>query len=60
MLNAFRILYVIPPIGDAKQLDTPRAQAAARISVLRDSFYKRYVKKFVRLNECEALHVVVV
>lgn len=32
---------IIPPMGEAKQLETPRAQAAARISVLRDSFCKK-------------------
>ena len=32
-------------MGDAKQLDTPRAQAAARISVLRDSFCNVNIKK---------------
>lgn len=32
------MLAQVPPMGEAKQLETPKAQAAARISVLRDSF----------------------
>ena len=33
-------LFIVPPIGDPKQLDTPTAHAAANISVFLDSFCK--------------------
>jgi hypothetical protein len=32
-------MYILPPIGAANVQATPTAQAAASISVLRDSFY---------------------
>lgn len=33
------IIFCLPPMGAAKQVPRPKAQAAANISVLRDSFW---------------------
>ena len=42
-INIIIIILYRPPIGEPKQLETPTAQAAASISVFRDSFWNKRI-----------------
>ena len=56
-INIIIIILYRPPTGEPKQLETPTAQAAASISVFRDSFWnKRIVDYSIMYDQINVLY----